>query len=260
MAKENNKEHVGLFIPPEILRTKDLTMREKMVFSEIIQLHNVGGCSALRKHFADRFGISKTRVTQITTSLREKKMILVDVTRDGKRIIKRIITPLANLTPPVRKPNGGGVSKVQHPYKESLAPLQRSCRENIHNNIHNNLQKDIHSKTSEKVKGSKANPEALFPEKLNTPAFSAKWGEWIKYRKEMRKTLTASTIKKQLRRLTKFSVSNAIKAIDESIEKGWTGLFPKDQNEKVSNNGQRSKTTIQHTGTDGGGPAKPFIR
>jgi hypothetical protein len=55
--------------------------------------------------------------------------------------------------------------------------------------------------------------------------FKQAWGEWCKYRKEKKSSLTDSTIKKQLEFLKNLGIENAIKSINTSIEKGWAGLF-----------------------------------
>jgi hypothetical protein len=64
------------------------------------------------------------------------------------------------------------------------------------------------------------------PPTLQTPEFLAVWEEWQSYRKQKRKTLTESTIKKQLEFLASIGVVDAIISINESIKNGYTGLFP----------------------------------
>ena len=50
------------------------------------------------------------------------------------------------------------------------------------------------------------------------------WNEWNKYRKEIRKKLTMSIIKKQLTFLAK-NKQDSSKILEKSIMNGWTGLF-----------------------------------
>lgn len=68
----------------------------------------------------------------------------------------------------------------------------------------------------------------LFPENLRTPDFEIAWHEWTKHRREIRKTLTPSTIGKQLRQLASWGPAKAVAAIETSIAAGWTGLFDPD--------------------------------
>ena len=70
--------------------------------------------------------------------------------------------------------------------------------------------------------------------------FLAAWAEWEQYRKEKRQKLTPSTTKKQLAMLSKLDAATAIAMIDQTITKGWTGLFElqdrKGQNSVSSHN------------------------
>lgn len=56
-----------------------------------------------------------------------------------------------------------------------------------------------------------------------------KMTEWIDYRKEIKKPLTVSTVKRQIAFLKKFQKDH-IAIIEQSITNGWRGLFPIKQN------------------------------
>ena len=71
---------------------------------------------------------------------------------------------------------------------------------------------------------------------LRCPEFRDKWAEWVRHRTEIRKNLTPSTVAKQIRTLEGWGFARAVAAIDQSIEKGWTGLF-----EPGGNNGKSAK-------------------
>jgi len=58
--------------------------------------------------------------------------------------------------------------------------------------------------------------------------FAKAWSEWGVFRKEIKKKLTPSTESKQLKKLGSMTESQAIASIDQSIEKGWAGLFDTD--------------------------------
>jgi len=58
---------------------------------------------------------------------------------------------------------------------------------------------------------------------LNSIAFTDAWAVWEKHRKEKKSTLTPETIKKQLRFLEQ--QPDPIACINQSVEKGWIGLF-----------------------------------
>ncbi|MFA5206644.1 MAG: hypothetical protein WC708_19770, partial [Lentisphaeria bacterium] len=71
-----------------------------------------------------------------------------------------------------------------------------------------------------------ASAPVVFPDSLDVPEFRAAWESWEGYRKERRQGLTPSTRNRQLAQLAALSVPDAIAAIDQSITKGWQGLFP----------------------------------
>jgi hypothetical protein len=65
------------------------------------------------------------------------------------------------------------------------------------------------------------------PKTLDTPEFRAAWAEWQAYKRELKKPLTASTVKHQFRELTALrSVHHAVASIHQSIARSWQGLFP----------------------------------
>jgi len=55
--------------------------------------------------------------------------------------------------------------------------------------------------------------------------FAAAWSEWQVFRREIKKPLRATTIKRQLEFLGAMSEGDAVGAITRSISNGWTGLF-----------------------------------
>lgn len=66
----------------------------------------------------------------------------------------------------------------------------------------------------------------LMPDHLvNSPEFIEIWGDWISYRKEIRRKLTPTAAKRQFSLLGKFSPDVAVAMIDKSIISGWQGIF-----------------------------------
>lgn len=63
------------------------------------------------------------------------------------------------------------------------------------------------------------------------------WDEWVTYRREIKKKLTASTIKQQIAFLEKHQADYK-EIILASIQNGWTGLFPLKGNAKPAANKQ----------------------
>ncbi len=72
----------------------------------------------------------------------------------------------------------------------------------------------------------KPKPEIEIPLNLKTERFEEIWEEWKQHRKEIHHTLKPTTEKRQLKKLSKVGEEKAICMIENSIEQGYTGLFP----------------------------------
>lgn len=89
---EYQRDFKGIWIPKEIWIAKNLTLLEKIVLVEIDSLDNDNnGCYASNKYFADFFGLTNGRISQIINSLLTKNYIKIDYIYGKKNIEKRII-------------------------------------------------------------------------------------------------------------------------------------------------------------------------
>lgn len=79
----------------------------------------------------------------------------------------------------------------------------------------------------------------VLPDWLNKEA----WAEWELYRKEIKKKLTPTTVKRQLKELEAHKADH-VEMIANSIRNGWTGLFP-------INKGRTAKQTSQPQAKEG---------
>lgn len=99
------------------------------------------------------------------------------------------------------------------------------------------LNPDLFGNKSEK--GSENNPtykntntDKNTRDKNTTPLpfdsleFHRAWTEWFAYRKEIKKKMTETTIRKQFKDLAAHTEADAIQIIEQSIRNGWTGLHP----------------------------------
>ena len=84
-----NRSFKGIWIPKEIWLSKELSIQEKIFIVEIDSLedHVKGGCYAGNKYFADFFGLSESRVSEIIKTLVNKNLITRKVirTQNGSR-------------------------------------------------------------------------------------------------------------------------------------------------------------------------------
>lgn len=88
---EQERAFKGIWIPKEIWLSKDLTLQEKVFIVEIDSLDNDNGCFASNNYFADFFGITASRASQIITSLKQKGFLNVELEREGRQITRRIL-------------------------------------------------------------------------------------------------------------------------------------------------------------------------
>lgn len=94
-------------------------------------------------------------------------------------------------------------------------------------------------KTEPKAK-PKPEPETSLP--FSSVAFREAWESWKQSRKEARKSLTPSTERMQLKKLATYSEETAIAMIHQAIERGWTGIFPLQEQRNSNAQPQRKFT------------------
>jgi len=113
-----NRDFKGIWIPKEVWLNKELKITEKVFLVEIDSLDNEKGCWASNKYFADFFGITKGRCSQIISSLKSKGLITITLKREGKEVKSRIIKVVNKLNRVVNKLNGV-VRKSREGYLEN---------------------------------------------------------------------------------------------------------------------------------------------
>lgn len=86
-----NRDFKGVWIPKEIWLHQDLSWMEKLFLVEIYSLCDNEETDVKNSHFAEVFGYSKNRSSEIITSLHKKKYIHIEHIYKKKGIIKRII-------------------------------------------------------------------------------------------------------------------------------------------------------------------------
>jgi|GEM_PF-4645001 len=90
---------------------------------------------------------------------------------------------------------------------------------------------DLVSFTSTNIKLPKAKKRKLpklcaIPDGLRSVKFYRAWIEWQKDRRVRNKSISIDAAKRQLKRLSEYSTNTAVDMIYQSIENGWTGIFP----------------------------------
>lgn len=103
-----NRDFKGVWIPKEIWLSEKLTLQEKVFLAEIESLDNKEGCFASNKYFADFFGLSKNRCSEVIKSLENKGLVSIRyiINENNKSIDKRIINVFDKSSTPTREVEG----------------------------------------------------------------------------------------------------------------------------------------------------------
>lgn len=106
-----SRDFKGVWIPAEYWLDPNLTMMEIMFITEIDSLDRGEGCFASNNHFADFFGVTPGRASQIVKSLKKKGYIEVTYERNGKQVVRRLIRVVRKLK--------GGIKYSKRGYLEN---------------------------------------------------------------------------------------------------------------------------------------------
>lgn len=104
----SNRGFKGVWIPSYIWLDENLTTQEMLFLVEIDSLDiSDKGCYASNKHFADFFGLSKSRVSEVINSLSNKRYISITYTKKGQEIKNRNIKVFEKLNRGIQDSEGG---------------------------------------------------------------------------------------------------------------------------------------------------------
>ena len=96
-------------------------------------------------------------------------------------------------------------------------------------NKFSNIQK-LDVKNSKTINKNKINNKFFINKELNN-----KYVEFLKYRNELKKKCTKTTINLQVKKLSAYDPKTSIQMLEQSMENGWTGLFEVKKDKKQAN-------------------------
>lgn len=99
------------------------------------------------------------------------------------------------------------------------------------------LKKRLPKPSQAKPTQSQDLPTQDLPAGLDTPEFRTAWGEWLEFRKAIKKPASEVAIKKTLAQLAEWGPARAVAAICHSVRNDWKGIFEP----KETDNGKRPK-------------------
>ncbi len=171
-------------------------------------------------------GLARHTVTRALRVLEEAKEIAIE---HGKGVGSKYIILTGSASEPVQQVNQ---------FTARTTPVQQVNRTSSLNEpqpvhgAHSNQTREPNARTKHKnqTKARGTAAVAKIPKELDSDSFREAWGRWTAYRKELRRPLTPSTTKAQLRKLATWGRDRAVAAIDGSIESGWVGIFEASKN------------------------------
>lgn len=221
----------GVWIPAAIFQTPTISITAKVVYGVLESLDNEGGCFASNAYLSKHLGLEVRQVQNILADL-ETAGLITRVEDSGRRIIRTIervavtkaLTDGQVTRSEVGKKLQGGMQK----------PAQGVCTKlHTYNKEDNKEDKDTVQQQMWIVR---------LP--FGSEAFLNAWKSWVVYRKQLKKSLTDSSVQAQCREFALWGEQKSIEAIEQSIKQGWQGLF--EPNKKFGAKSSKALTSEDH--------------
>ena len=201
-------------LPAEVRYDEKLSASEKLFYAEIASLtHKDGRCWASRRYFAELYGVSEKTISCWTTKLAERGYIEVRVIRnEQKAILRRNIKLKVFHTPS---------------YKNVTTPLQKCNYPSYKNVTANNTSKNNKKVSKEQSSKPVENFDSIIEEATESEELRSALIEFVKFRKLVKKPMTNKALELIISKLDKLGSSDRekVEIINQSIERGWAGVF-----------------------------------
>lgn len=237
---------VGSFIPNCLMKCTELTSTQKLLWARLAQYTGKDGrCFPQQKTLAYELGISISSVQKALYILKEKKFIKI-INPKGKKRFVHLNNEYGFLWQNnvfKVKVSGDGIHDVSEDRIQDV-----SIGDGIHDvSIKENPIKENPIKENSKILGKETSIPYLdnFPKKFKQDKeFPEIWKMWLQHRKEKKSSITPSTAKLQIKKISRFPfIKDAIAMIENSIEMGYTGLFENNKNNYSKRNNKPNTKT-----------------
>ena len=214
-------------LPKAILARADLTLASKVVYAVIVDKigKNSDAWPGLRS-LARELNMSTGGVYKATRQL-EKEGLLI-VTRVGRNdALESNRYSLPDVSP-CDTSKADDVSQDDTGVSQGDTSDVSQGERDVSQGEQNKTQLTRPKTTRPKKKGAdpwKQAQSAMTSDVLRTDRFQETWTNWVGYRRDIKRSLTARTVKMQIKKLEGFGHDRAITAIEQSIEQGWQGFF-----------------------------------
>jgi hypothetical protein len=196
---EKYTQFSGVFIPREVLLDQEIPANAKIIFAIVQSLDNDKGCYASNEYIGGMIGLSDSAVRASLHILESKGLITRTIVDGTSRTLKTCTTQSLRAEP---RQNSEAT-----PPENKRAPRQKS-------GTYSNKKNTVVDNNS-----------LLLPPLPHSEEFAKVWDEWVIFRREVKKPLTPTSIREQLKFLTEQTEHDAIQSIKNSIRSGWLGLF-----------------------------------
>jgi hypothetical protein len=196
---EKYTQFSGVFIPREVLLDQEIPANAKIIFAIVQSLDNDKGCYASNEYIGGMIGLSDSAVRASLHILESKGLITRTIVDGTSRTLKTCTTQSLRAEP-------RQISEATPP-ESKRPPRQKS-------GTYSNKKNTVVDNNS-----------LLLPPLPHSEEFAKVWDEWVIFRREVKKPLTPTSIREQLKFLTEQTEHDAIQSIKNSIRSGWLGLF-----------------------------------
>ena len=121
-VKNVNRAFNGVWIPKKYWLDENLSIVEVTFMAEIESLDGDNGCYASDNHFAEFFGMTASRVSQIINSLSDRGYLQISYEKNDKQVVSRLIRVVNKLN--------GGIKKTKSPIKKTKGGYLENCEGN----------------------------------------------------------------------------------------------------------------------------------
>lgn len=248
----------GVWIPADLWLNRSLSIQEKVMLIEIDSLCQdpERGCYKKNQGFAEFFGLSKNRVSEIIKSLESKGFIRIHYQRKGQEIVERNIFVIA----PFDKPNPPSENcdtpfgKLREPPSENCEERGSYSRGSLEGNNTGAPSGDALSKTDQPKPKKKTKAQQLVDKVRSKQELSCLnsvgeevLSEWAKLRTSKKASSTdraLNTIEKALAELWYQHKIHPQQAIEAQCDAGWATI----KVEYLANKGGNSSSGWESTG------------
>ena len=196
------------------MKTKVGNPLRKLVLIKLADNANdVGECWPSYQHIADQCEIGRSTVKVHIRELEKCGLLRREFRRKGElnqsNLFHLSLNSGSGAALPGAGDNPGGGAGAAPRTSHSFEPVKEPVKEPV-----------AKAPSRKKSKAEKFDPLTAKPTNVSATA----WADWCQHRKEIRKSLTATTCARQAKTLAGHHDADAV--INQSISNGWTGLFP----------------------------------